>query len=86
MIRKNPGLQLIGLIVAVLAAGLTGCGWQGVNSLPLPGTRANGRGSYEVKQSCRMSEHPAELAGAGKRCESRPITRIERRAGTRSSP
>lgn len=33
------------LLVAVLVAG---CGWRGVNSLPLPGTEGGGPGSFEV--------------------------------------
>jgi len=36
------------LMVAVLAA-LSGCGWKGLNSLPLPGTQGRGPGSFEVK-------------------------------------
>lgn len=36
------------LAAAVVAAGMSGCGWQGLNSLPLPGTEGNGPGSFEV--------------------------------------
>ena len=36
------------LMVAVLAA-LSGCGWKGLNSLPLPGTQGRGPGAFEVK-------------------------------------
>jgi phospholipid/cholesterol/gamma-HCH transport system substrate-binding protein len=37
-------------IVLILAgSGLTGCGWQGANSLPLPGTQGEGPGSYVVQ-------------------------------------
>jgi phospholipid/cholesterol/gamma-HCH transport system substrate-binding protein len=35
-------------MVAVLA-GLTGCGWHGLNSVPLPGTQGRGPGSFVVK-------------------------------------
>jgi phospholipid/cholesterol/gamma-HCH transport system substrate-binding protein len=35
--------------VALLAVGVSGCGWRGVNSLPLPGTAGGGPGSYEIK-------------------------------------
>ena len=42
----------VALIIA-LAAGLSGCGsvkgWQGLNSLPLPGTEGNGPGSFSIK-------------------------------------
>lgn len=33
----------------VLLCGLTGCGWRGLNSLPLPGTAGGGPGSYTVQ-------------------------------------
>ncbi len=33
----------------VAAIGLSGCGWHGVNSLPLPGTAGGGRGAYQVQ-------------------------------------
>jgi phospholipid/cholesterol/gamma-HCH transport system substrate-binding protein len=37
-------------IVLILAgSGLAGCGWQGANSLPLPGTQGGGPGSYVVQ-------------------------------------
>ncbi|MGB5151403.1 MAG: MCE family protein [Mycobacterium sp.] len=37
------------LLVVVLAAGLSGCGWQGLNSLPMPGTEGGGPGSFVVQ-------------------------------------
>jgi phospholipid/cholesterol/gamma-HCH transport system substrate-binding protein len=37
------------LIVLLIAAGPTGCGWRGANSLPLPGTNGRGPGSFEVQ-------------------------------------
>lgn len=33
----------------VLAVGLSGCGWRGVNSLPLPGTEGGGPGAFQVQ-------------------------------------
>ncbi|WP_328353257.1 virulence factor Mce family protein [Mycobacterium sp. NBC_00419] len=39
-------------LIAVLAGGSSGCdltSWQGLNSLPLPGTTGNGPGSFEIK-------------------------------------
>ena len=36
------------VMIAVLAA-LSGCGWHGLNSVPLPGTQGRGPGSFEVK-------------------------------------
>ncbi|OSC27050.1 mammalian cell entry protein [Mycobacterium vulneris] len=38
-----------GLLVVLAGSGLSGCGWRGLNSIPLPGTAGNGPGSYEVK-------------------------------------
>jgi len=35
--------------VAVTAAGVAGCGWRGLNSMPLPGTQGGGPGSYQVQ-------------------------------------
>ena len=37
------------LLIVVIATALTGCGWRGINSLPLPGTEGNGPGSYQVQ-------------------------------------
>ncbi len=33
----------------VVVAGISGCGWRGLNSLPLPGTEGNGPGSFVVQ-------------------------------------
>lgn len=37
------------LAVGVAALVATGCGWQGLNSLPLPGTEGNDAGSFQVQ-------------------------------------
>jgi phospholipid/cholesterol/gamma-HCH transport system substrate-binding protein len=36
-------------VIVAAAVGLSGCGWRGVNSLPLPGTAGGGPGSYVVQ-------------------------------------
>lgn len=36
-------------VAATLVFTLSGCGWQGLNSLPLPGTEGNGPGSFEIR-------------------------------------
>lgn len=48
---KNPRKRCAAIIlVALMAAGMSsGCGWKGVNSLPLPGTEGDGPGSYVVQ-------------------------------------
>jgi phospholipid/cholesterol/gamma-HCH transport system substrate-binding protein len=35
--------------VLAVAATLSGCGWRGLNSLPMPGTEGGGPGSYQVQ-------------------------------------
>lgn len=36
------------VVVLAVVAGVSGCGWHGLNSLPLPGTEGNGPGSYVI--------------------------------------
>jgi phospholipid/cholesterol/gamma-HCH transport system substrate-binding protein len=43
--RRN----IFGVALVGVATWLSGCGWQGVNSLPLPGTEGGGPGSYHVQ-------------------------------------
>ena len=38
-----------GVSVAMVTAGVTGCEWRGLNSLPLPGTQGTEQGSYDIK-------------------------------------
>ena len=38
-----------GLLVLAVSAGLAGCGWHGLNSMPLPGTEGGGPGSYSIQ-------------------------------------
>jgi len=40
---------LAALTMIVVVAGVSGCGWRGLNSLPLPGTEGNGPGSFVVQ-------------------------------------
>lgn len=42
-------LAAVVLTMAAYSAGLTGCEWQGANSLPLPGTEGQGPGAYTVQ-------------------------------------
>ena len=49
MIQQAHRSARIAFAIAVVFAGLTGCGWRGLNSLPLPGTQGSGPGSYEVQ-------------------------------------
>lgn len=39
----------LALVVLAIVAMLGGCGWRGVNSLPLPGTEGKGPGSYQIQ-------------------------------------
>jgi phospholipid/cholesterol/gamma-HCH transport system substrate-binding protein len=36
-------------LVVVAVTGLSGCGWRGLNSIPLPGTKGGGPGSYTIQ-------------------------------------
>jgi phospholipid/cholesterol/gamma-HCH transport system substrate-binding protein len=47
--RKMLRHCAISLLVMVAAAALSGCEWQGLNSLPMPGTEGGGPGSFEIK-------------------------------------
>jgi phospholipid/cholesterol/gamma-HCH transport system substrate-binding protein len=38
-----------GALVALALIGLSGCGWRGLNSLPLPGTKGGGADSYTIQ-------------------------------------
>ncbi|MGV0837558.1 MCE family protein [Mycolicibacterium thermoresistibile] len=47
---RTAGRSAVALIVAaVTAAAMSGCGWRGANSLPLPGTEGRGADAYEVR-------------------------------------
>jgi phospholipid/cholesterol/gamma-HCH transport system substrate-binding protein len=37
------------LVIIVVLAGISGCGWRGLNSLPLPGSQGSGPGSFMVQ-------------------------------------
>ncbi len=37
------------VLVAILATVLSGCGWRGLNTLPMPGTQGHGPGAYTVR-------------------------------------
>lgn len=39
----------VALSIAALVYAVSGCGWRGLNSLPLPGTEGNGPGAYVVQ-------------------------------------
>jgi phospholipid/cholesterol/gamma-HCH transport system substrate-binding protein len=39
----------VNLLTVVAVSGISGCGWHGLNSLPLPGTQGDGPGSYLVQ-------------------------------------
>lgn len=48
--RRTWRQRLAAGATAVLASTLTGCSnWQGLNSLPLPGTEGNGPGAFEIR-------------------------------------
>ena len=46
-LRRRAAMGLAAL--ALTAVGVSGCGWRGLNSLPLPGTEGGGPGSYQIQ-------------------------------------
>jgi phospholipid/cholesterol/gamma-HCH transport system substrate-binding protein len=48
MTKRFVRVSALLLLITVTAA-MPGCGWRGVNSLPLPGTQGQGPGSYQVQ-------------------------------------
>jgi phospholipid/cholesterol/gamma-HCH transport system substrate-binding protein len=41
--------MVVGVVAATLLAGSSGCGWHGLNTLPLPGTAGGGPGAYTIQ-------------------------------------
>lgn len=39
----------VSILTSVLVTGVSGCGWHGLNSLPLPGTQGDGPGSFVIQ-------------------------------------
>jgi phospholipid/cholesterol/gamma-HCH transport system substrate-binding protein len=37
------------VVLVILVAAMPGCGWRGLNSVPMPGTEGRGNGSYDVQ-------------------------------------
>ncbi|MGV0044936.1 MCE family protein [Mycobacterium colombiense] len=48
MTRNAPLRRLFGALL-VVATAVSGCGWRGLNSIPMPGVKGQGAGSYQVK-------------------------------------
>ena len=46
--NRRPHAALVAITVVALSL-LTGCGWKGLNSLPLPGTQGDGPGSFTIE-------------------------------------
>lgn len=47
--RRTGQRTGVAMVLLALVTGLSGCGWRGVNSLPLPGTEGGGPGAYQVQ-------------------------------------
>jgi phospholipid/cholesterol/gamma-HCH transport system substrate-binding protein len=47
--RKAMRYVASGVSVVIVTAGVTGCEWRGLNSLPLPGTQGTEQGAYDIK-------------------------------------
>ena len=44
--RRRPLCAIVGALTVI---SMSGCGWQGLNSLPMPGTEGRGPGAFEVQ-------------------------------------
>ncbi len=61
------------LVMIAVGGRISGCGWRGLNSLPLPGTQGRRPGLLrDPGADARRQQHPTELAGAGRRRDGRP--------------
>src|SRR3981189_740395 len=49
MMRICLRRMAVGLLVVFAAAGVSRCGWRGLNSVPLPGTEGGGPGAYTIQ-------------------------------------
>ncbi len=47
--RRRPVLRTASATLFVMAAAVSGCGFHGLNSLPLPGTQGSGNGSFQIQ-------------------------------------
>ncbi|MGE0214664.1 MAG: MCE family protein [Mycolicibacterium sp.] len=45
----NRRWTVLAAIVTAVTTGVSGCGWRGANSVPLPGTEGSGPGSYTIR-------------------------------------
>lgn len=48
-VRNLRRMTAAGFLLLLVAAGLSGCGWRGLNTLPLPGTAGGGPGSFTIQ-------------------------------------
>jgi phospholipid/cholesterol/gamma-HCH transport system substrate-binding protein len=49
MTRIGWRTATVAFVIVLTAAALSGCGWRGLNSIPLPGTAGHGAGAYHVQ-------------------------------------
>ncbi len=49
MTRRRWQRVAANLMMVLVVAAMTGCGWRGLNSLPLPGTQGTGSGSFLIQ-------------------------------------
>ena len=49
MTRIGWRTATVAFVIVLTAAALSGCGWRGLNSIPLPGTAGHGAGAYQVQ-------------------------------------
>ena len=49
MTRRRRQRAAANLMMVLIVAAISGCGWHGLNSLPLPGTQGTGSGSFVIQ-------------------------------------
>jgi phospholipid/cholesterol/gamma-HCH transport system substrate-binding protein len=49
MTLQRPRRMAVGGVIAVAMAATSGCGWHGLNTLPLPGTAGHGPGAFTIQ-------------------------------------
>ena len=49
--RRTRGVRtaVVSALLILAMSGLSSCGWHGINSIPLPGTKGGGPGSFTIR-------------------------------------
>lgn len=64
----------VSLVTIIVVAGISGCGWRGLNSLPLTGTQGRGPGSFAIQAQMPDVDNLQPPSGRGR--PSRPSNTV----------